>query len=492
MTQPTFGVSIIREDNEPRIAFNADLSTVGIIGTAPAADALVFPLNTPVSIYSNDATALASLGATGTLPDAIRLLNAQLGEFQAAARVVVVRVAAGGTDLLTIANIVGDGIETGLSAFLKAGPDLGVTPRLICAPGFTHQPAGTGLDQINVTAGGSGYTSAPTVVFTGGGGTGAAATAVVSGGAVTGITITAPGTGYTSAPTISFTGGGGGTGAAATATIAPLANAVCAALPAILSRLLAHAVVLIDPTTEALAINARENIASDRIIAIAARVKVASGTSTVTLDAAPAIIGIAVRRDFEKGGLPFWSWANQPIQGIVGLERNVGFSLTDGATEGQTLLAANIGIIVRGEMGVDSALTSSGFVFIGTDNAGTDDLWRFYNVTRGRDFIHLKTMASVKFYLGRFNITRQTVEAILNSVKTILDGLVADGAILGHRVSFRESDNSPEDLRAGQITVLFEAEEAPVLRRITLRSARYRPALEALIADLAAQSGAAA
>ena len=25
----------------------------------------------------------------------------------------------------------------------------------------------------------------------------------------------------------------------------------------------------------------------------------------------------------------------------------------------------------------------------GTDNAGEDDLWRFYNVTRGRDYIHL-------------------------------------------------------------------------------------------------------
>ncbi|NBV43266.1 hypothetical protein EBR96_10955 [bacterium] len=74
------------------------------------------------------------------------------------------------------------------------------------------------LKTITVTNGGSSYSSAPTVNFTGGGGTGAAATATVSGNAVTGITITNKGSGYTSAPTISFSGGGG-SGAAATATV---------------------------------------------------------------------------------------------------------------------------------------------------------------------------------------------------------------------------------------------------------------------------------
>ena len=69
---------------------------------------------------------------------------------------------------------------------------------------------------VTVTAGGSGYTSAPTVVFTGGSGTGAAATAVVSStGVVTGITLTSAGSGYLTAPVISFSGGGG-TGLAAT------------------------------------------------------------------------------------------------------------------------------------------------------------------------------------------------------------------------------------------------------------------------------------
>ena len=66
-----------------------------------------------------------------------------------------------------------------------------------------------------ISAGGVGYTSAPTVTFTGGGGTGASGIAVITAGVVTGVTITSAGVGYRRvAPTITFTGGGGA-GAAA-------------------------------------------------------------------------------------------------------------------------------------------------------------------------------------------------------------------------------------------------------------------------------------
>ena len=79
--------------------------------------------------------------------------------------------------------------------------------------------AGNKVDDVNITAEGTGYTSVPTVVFTGGGyTTTAAGTAVLTAGKVTSVTITAAGAGYTSAPTMTFTGGGG-SGAAATATL---------------------------------------------------------------------------------------------------------------------------------------------------------------------------------------------------------------------------------------------------------------------------------
>ncbi|MDD5243724.1 MAG: multicopper oxidase domain-containing protein, partial [Syntrophorhabdaceae bacterium] len=74
------------------------------------------------------------------------------------------------------------------------------------------------VNGIAVGAGGTGYTSVPTVTITGGGGTGATAVATISGEAVTAIDVTTVGSGYTTEPTVTITGGGG-SGATATASV---------------------------------------------------------------------------------------------------------------------------------------------------------------------------------------------------------------------------------------------------------------------------------
>jgi hypothetical protein len=73
---------------------------------------------------------------------------------------------------------------------------------------------------LSITAGGSGYTSAPTIGFSGGNGSGAAATANLTATSVAGLTVTNAGSGYTSAPTIALSGGAG-SGAATTANLTP-------------------------------------------------------------------------------------------------------------------------------------------------------------------------------------------------------------------------------------------------------------------------------
>jgi hypothetical protein len=93
---------------------------------------------------------------------------------------------------------------------------------------FTDYPESTtvtlnvdgSLSAINVTSGGSGYSSAPAVAIAAppAGGTQATAIATIAAGAVTGVTITNAGAGYLTAPAVSFSGGGG-SGAAATAVV---------------------------------------------------------------------------------------------------------------------------------------------------------------------------------------------------------------------------------------------------------------------------------
>jgi uncharacterized protein len=565
MSDPIFGISISRQTNEPRPAVVADMSVVGLVGTAPNADPLVYPLNQPVLIFSDDAEKLTALGATGTLPYSVQGVNDQLGEFQVAAKIVIVRVADDAFRNVVITNIVGSSAsKTGIWALPEAGPILGVIPRLIACPDYTQDQA-SGVSAIAMTVLGSGYVSAPTVAFSGGGGTGAAGTAVltngvtlavttpgtgytvaptlsisapppggvqatatvtVNAGALQTITVTNPGTGYLTAPTVTITGagtggvitatltgrvgsvtitnagtgytsaptiafsGGSGTGAAATATFDFLANPIVAALPPVLSQLLGVAVCTGPATTLAGFTNWRETINSDRIIPVETGVLV--GPSATLRDSAPFILGIAVRRDHEKQGRPFHSWANQPIYGIVGPNRNIRFSLTDGATEGQQILALNGGVILRGEAGVETAIASGGFIFVGTDNAGTDPLWQFYNVVRGRDYIHLTFLKTLRSYLGTSNLTVAAIDAVRNTMTFALRDIKADGDILGYKVDFTRDQNSPEQLRLGKFTIDFAAEEAPVLRYLGIRSSRYRPALDALLDDLLAQVDVAA
>jgi len=78
------------------------------------------------------------------------------------------------------------------------------------------------LGGLTLTNGGAGYTSAPTVSFSGGGGTGATATTTLAPAAVASLALTNGGSGYTSAPAVTITSAdGSGSGAAATAALAP-------------------------------------------------------------------------------------------------------------------------------------------------------------------------------------------------------------------------------------------------------------------------------
>ncbi len=281
--------------------------------------------------------------------------------------------------------------------------------------------------------------------------------------------------------------------AAYTATVSEGGNPVCVALPGVLNQLLGVAVVESAGTSQTDDENWRETISSKRLIPVSGGVRVQDpDTSTIVFRPfASRVIGIGVRRDQEKGA-PFHSWANQPIYGIVGPYRDISFTITEDANEGQQLLKNNIGIVARGEIGNEFAIAQAGFIFIGTDNGGEDELWRFYNMVRGRDWIHLSLLRAMRFYLGKFNISIQTVNAVMGAMKMLLRDITADGHILGYKVSFSPDQNTSDSVRSGHITIGFAAEEAAPLRRITIESARYRDAVDAMISDLAASLSLAA
>lgn len=111
-------------------------STIGLIATADDADATVFPLNVPT--LCNSDKLIAKAGTLGTLRNALMDIYRQTG-----AVVVVVRVDTAETPELQTADIIGTvdnetGQYTGLKALLAAESLVGVRPRLIIAPEFSH------------------------------------------------------------------------------------------------------------------------------------------------------------------------------------------------------------------------------------------------------------------------------------------------------------------------------------------------------------------
>lgn len=151
------GVEVVEVDDGTRPLRAVQSAVIGIVGTAPDADEQAFPLNTPVLVAGSLSQA-AKLDRTGkrrgTLPNALDLIFKQVG-----AIVVVVRVKEGENENATLTNILGgvntNGAYEGVHAFIGAQSIVGQTPRILIAPGFTHQrpsSVNTESDETDATA----------------------------------------------------------------------------------------------------------------------------------------------------------------------------------------------------------------------------------------------------------------------------------------------------------------------------------------------------
>lgn len=126
------GTRLAESSEVPVLVQVAQSAVVGLVGTAPLADAAKFPLNTPVLLKGSPVEA-ADLGATGTLKDAVDDVFDQIGAYT-----VVIRVDEGVDAAATMSNIVGDATAlSGVHALKKALSVTGIKPRIIAIPGFS-------------------------------------------------------------------------------------------------------------------------------------------------------------------------------------------------------------------------------------------------------------------------------------------------------------------------------------------------------------------
>lgn len=468
------GVEVIEIDTGARPIRTVRSGVIGIVGTAPDADAAAFPLDTPVLIAGSRAEAalLDTVGdGEGTLPAALDGILDQIG-----AVVVVVRVAEGGDAAETLANVIGgvngtSGAYEGVHALLGAESVVGFAPRILCAPGFTHERASNGITGVTISAAGSGYTNGEyDLTITGGGGSGAVLRATVAGGAVTAVTIVNPGSGYTSAPTLALpAGAGAGTGATFTSTRGTVGNAVVAELIGIAERL--RAVIIADGpnTTDSAAIAYAGDFGSPRVYLVDPWVNVMDGDGNLSAEPPSArVAGLIAKIDNDRGF--WWSPSNQTINGIVGTVRAVDFKLGDANSRANLLNEQDVATIIR----------QDGFRLWGNRTLSSDPKWAFLSVRRTADILNESLQRAHMWAVDR-NITKTYLRDVEEGVNAYIRSLVAQGALIGGRCWADPDLNTPANIAQGKVFFNFDFTAPYPAEHITFRSILTTDYLEELV-----------
>jgi hypothetical protein len=460
------GVQVIDVTDGARTISTVASSVIGLVGTAPNADPSVFPLNIPVLISGSQSLAakLASVNNGpdyGTLPGAVQDIFDITG-----AVVVVVRVAPGASDTESMANIIGgvdgNGTYTGAHGFLAANSLLGVKPRLLIAPGYTHQRSAKGIASLIIANPGAGYIDGTyTLNAAGGEGSGAAATAVVSGGKVISVALTGNGDGYVTVPTFELpaAAGAGTTAASFTAGIGVVGNEVVAGLSVIAERL--RAIIIQDGpnSSDSAAVQMAGDFGSKRIYLVDPWVTVLDSISAanVTRPASPSIAGLIAWVDNNLGF--WWSPSNQVLGNVLALGRPIDFTLGDSSSGANLMNAANVATIIR----------QNGFRLWGNRTLSSDSKWSFLSVTRTADIINDSLLAAHLWAVDR-GITKGYVDSVLEGVNNYLRSLVSLGAILGGKCWIDRDLNADASIAGGKIFFDFDFTPPFPAEDITFRS----------------------
>jgi phage tail sheath protein FI len=436
------GVEVIEIDDGPRPVRVVRSSVIGIVGTAPDADPLAFPLNTPVLIAGSRGEAAKldiSVGQTreGTLPNAVDLILDQIG-----AVIVVVRVEEGDTEAETLENILGGvngltGQYEGVHALLGSKSIVGQQPRILIVPGFTSERPQGVAGHGTITGGSGGANGVFPLAFNGGTGSGAEGTFTVAGGSLTAITITKAGR-YTVAPTFSFAASAGLTGASASVTLGKTANAVVAELIGIAERLKAVIVADGPNTNDAEALAYAEDFGSRRVYLVDPGVKVARGSNVAVEPASAAVAGLIAKIDNDRGF--WWSPSNQNINGIVGTARPVDFTMGDANSRANLLNEANVATIIN----------EDGYRLWGNRTLSSDPKFAFLNIVRLHDIVGDSILAAHLWAVDR-GITKTYFDDVSESVNAFLRTLKALGAISGGKCYPDPDLNSAASIQEGKV-----------------------------------------
>ena len=390
---PTFlhGAEVQEVDNGARAIRTPNSRHQAYVGTAPGSSEDDFPMHRPVLV--DRASIAAKLDPNGTLADCYKASTDQR-----AGAAIMIRVP-DDPDLGTqLSHVVGDpAAQTGVYAIRTVNSRLGITPRLISAPGFTGaRPNGN-------------------------------------------------------------------------------ANPVGAALKALTDGDRAIAFVDAPDTTEAEAIQARNDYGSQRVYMTDPKVLVFQNGAAVQKPASAYASATVSANDLDPDKGFYWSPSNSTLNGVIGTNRPISFGLSQRETEANRL----------NKNGVATIIHRNGYRLWGNHSTAIDPNWSFLSVRRTADQIYEAIEDAFLFAMDR-PIGKQTIITIKDSVDAYLRDLITVGAILGGEADINPELNSETSLKAGRLYIDFDFEPPAPLEHLVFRAFRNGDYYDELIEDVRA------
>lgn len=235
-------------------------------------------------------------------------------------------------------------------------------------------------------------------------------------------------------------------------------NAVAAALESTATAIRAHAILCGPNTTEADAIDYREDFGTRRVFIVDPKVKVAGANGAiVSEDPVARVAGLIARVDHEQG---FWkSPSNEVLFGVLGLDRPIDFALGDPNTRANLLNENEVATVIRDD----------GFRLWGNRTASDDPMFAFLCVSRTADIIDSSIQSAHRWACDK-GITRGYFEDVVSSVNGYLRDLEARGAIVGGKCYVDPAFNGAGQVQSGHATFTYEFTPTYPAERVTFRS----------------------
>lgn len=173
-----------------------------------------------------------------------------------------------------------------------------------------------------------------------------------------------------------------------------------------------------------------------------------------TVPAPAHAVGMRAKIDAEQG----WhkTISNVAVDGVLGLDRDIYFTLQGTDTDADELNAAGITTLIK----------QNGFRFWGSRTCDRETYF-FESYTRTAQFL-ADTIAEAHFFYVDKPLTPSLVKDVVDGINRKLTALVTAGRLLGAKCWYDADANTSETLRNGQLTIKYNYTPVPPLEHLSL------------------------